>query len=207
MNGMRYGRLLVLCAAGHNGRALQWLCLCDCGRKTYVRGADMRQGKHLSCGCLQSERASAANGKHRGCSTKIYFVWGSMIGRCHNPKNKSYPRYGGRGITVCDRWRNSFEAFRHDMGARPSDQHSIERKDNSLGYDPSNCCWATTTQQSNNRRNVKRYQYGGRDGTARDMSQWFNVPFKILRNRLGSLKWPIERAISQPYIRTKGASE
>ena len=88
--------------------------------------------------------------------TREHQTWGSIKARCYNDKHISYKNYGGRGITVCDRWLNSFENFFADMGERPSSKHSIERLDNNLGYTPDNCCWATVVEQRSNRRDVQR---------------------------------------------------
>lgn len=163
--GQRFGRLLVIERAGKTtfGEAT-WRCVCDCGQERVVPGGDLRRGKRQSCGCQRIERGVAANLKHGHAAraargrrpTPEYQAWQSMRSRCHNPKDPGYPRYGGRGIAVCDLWRDSFEAFLADMGLRPSPDHSIDRIDNDRGYEPTNCRWTTADVQAKNRRPATR---------------------------------------------------
>lgn len=153
--GETYGRLTVIAAAAPLGRARAWHCRCSCGRQVVVRGSDMRQGKHLSCGCLQAERTSAANKRHGQSSTRLYWVWGSMIQRCTDEKCKSFANYGARGVTVCDRWMGSFEAFASDVGEKPGPGYSIDRINNDGNYEPGNVKWSTPEEQRRNQRNTR----------------------------------------------------
>jgi hypothetical protein len=126
-----------------SARSSQWVCRCACGTERLVRADRLRAGKSKSCGCQRvSMRGLTAEG----------VCWRGMKQRCRNPNNPAYPSYGGRGITVCERW-NSFENFYADMGPRPSPQHSIDRWPNNDGnYEPGNCRWATKSEQNENRR-------------------------------------------------------
>ena len=161
--GRRFGRLLVrnvIAGADRNGWRL-WLfeCDCDCGQQTTVPKGSLTGGRTLSCGCFRREVSSVINLKHGREGTAEYGIWNAMKMRCTNPRTKSYRNYGGRGISVCDRWMKSFDAFFADMGPRPSKHLTLERVDNEGNYEPSNCIWATRVQQRHNQRRV--YQKSG----------------------------------------------
>lgn len=162
--GQKFGRLTAVSAAGPDAfEKIQWLFVCDCGNQTVATGSLVKRGSTVSCGCYANEvrtensrnnreKIAAAKTKH-GASGKLpeYAVWKTMRQRCTNPNSADYPDYGGRGIAVCERW-DSFELFLADMGRRPSNEHSIDREDNSKGYEPSNCRWTDKFTQAGNRR-------------------------------------------------------
>jgi hypothetical protein len=154
--GESFGRLTAMA----DESAFRVLCRCVCGVEKSISVYQLRSGRTQSCGCLRKERATAAvvtHGQFRGgrrrAASGTYSSWQSMVNRCTNPTNKNFKEYGGRGITVCDRWRgrDGYSNFVEDMGERP-DGMSIERVENSSGYEKSNCRWATPLEQAQNRR-------------------------------------------------------
>lgn len=153
LTGQRFGRLVVL-EEGERTKSGQviWYCMCDCGNERRIPVSSLTSGRTKSCGCRRKDvkaQEVTTHGFSKGNPT--YRSWAHMLARCHNPNNKYYHNYGGRGIKVCDRWRYSFENFLADMGERPNGK-TIDRKDNDGGYEPGNCRWADWQSQMSNRR-------------------------------------------------------
>lgn len=163
--GMRFGRYTAIAegprhrlSSGVSRRTV--LCVCDCGVQKTVFFGDLRSGQAASCGCFGRARLGNATRTHGQSKTQLHWVWESMKRRCFDPKDKRYSTYGARGITVCDRWRESFEAFLEDMGERPPGR-SLDRIDNSKGYEPGNVRWATAKEQARNKGNNKMVLFRG----------------------------------------------
>ena len=154
MISQKFNRLIIVEKWSIKGRTY-YKCVCDCGNKIIVRSDSLKSGNTKSCGCLKEEKdfinkiihGQAISNNH----TKEYKAWEKMKVRCYNPNYHAYHRYGGRGIKVCDKWLNSFEAFFTDVGKAPSLDHSIDRIDNDGNYEPGNVKWSTQYEQVNNR--------------------------------------------------------
>lgn len=174
--GSKIGRLTVLweveSARYPSGKPKRrYECECECGRRSVVLLSHLRSGHTQSCGCLATERRTEAQLKHghaRGGLSPTYISWKNMLQRCYSVRHPHYKNYGGRGITICNRWRESFETFLADMGERPKGL-TLERVNNDGNYEPGNCIWATYTKQSNNRRSLIRIKHKDRVYTS--MSQ------------------------------------
>lgn len=164
-----------------------WVCLCDCGNYHSVTGNYLRRGETKSCGCMREtvniKKATAAQTKHGLRNSPEYYAWRALKKRCALSSTGCFHRYGGRGIVVCDEWRNSFEAFFRDMGERPTPNHSIDRIDNEKGYEPTNCRWATRRQQGNNKSTNVRLKHGGQEKTIIEWARFLGVPAPRLYKR------------------------
>ncbi len=206
--GVRVGRLtivaraadrIVACRDRPSGRRIErrWLCQCDCGTETNVREPALKFGRTKSCGCLQRDFGHRHGYARGGRYTPEYDVWRQMNERCHNLEHSSYPSYGARGIVVCDAWRNSFDAFLADMGKRPSPRHTVERRDNNVQYSPDNCCWATRSEQSRNKRSNHLLTHDGKTLCLAAWAERIGIASHTIRRRL-KLGWDVAKALTTP---------
>lgn len=199
LTGRRFGRWMVLGYVGASpGRASYWLCRCDCGTERAVHSSRLRSGDSQACGC----RRTSPNLSHGKWGTPEYNSWAGMLRRCTTPTNPKYPEYGGRGIKVCQRWNESFQAFYDDMGPRPSSAHSLDRIDNDGDYEPSNCRWATRAEQQSNRRVNHLVTYNGETLTVKQWAEKMGISEVTLLGRLRS-NWPVKRALTEPVRKRK----
>lgn len=158
LTGQKFGRLMVLERTENKGIQVCWKCQCDCGNITTTTSYHLRHGHTQSCGCLQIERTIKAHKTHGKLKTRLHGIWTGMKARCYNPNRETYKNYGGRGITVCDEWKNSFQAFYDWAMANGYDPNAkrgectLDRIDNNGNYEPSNCRWVTMKEQNSNKR-------------------------------------------------------
>ena len=205
--GQRIGRLIVQSLDGFalSGKRTRWWCRCDCGTHKSIRHQSLFRASRptLSCGCLQREHSGSLpkHGQSHRKRTRTYRAWEAMLARCYNHKNNRYHLYGGRGITVCERWRNSFMNFYADLGdCLPG--MTLERKDGTRNYEPDNCCWATYEAQANNKRNNRLLTFEGKTLTMAQWERQRGLPLHIVRQRL-ELGWSVEEALTRPVRITK----
>ena len=190
--GKKFRRLTVIRLGEklNNGEHF-WLCQCKCGNLIKVRGGHLRNGHTKSCGCLRKEQL-----KTHGMSQKLeYKSWAKLKGRCLNKNIPNYKDYGGRGITICEEWKNSFETFYKDMGNRPKGT-SIDRIDNNENYCKENCRWSLPKVQARNKRNNIMITYKGNTLCSTDWASKLRLKRQTLEGRLRK-NWSVERAFTQ----------
>lgn len=173
-------------------------CKCECGKIKNVELGNLRSGISKSCGCINKENVTT----HGLTYSSEYKIWSGIIQRCTNYNFYKYRLYGGRGITVCDRW-NKFINFYNDMGKRPSKNHSIDRIDGEKGYCKDNCRWATYKQQNNNSRRNHYIKYNNKIYTLSELSKKTGIKYYTLKSRINNSKWSVEKAVETP-INLKG---
>jgi hypothetical protein len=193
LTGHTYGRWTVLSFSHKNARGeIYWLCRCECGEERAVKANGLRSGKSASCGCLHKEKVSI----HGMTGTPTFRSWETMKQRCTNPKSPDYEYYGGRGISVCDAWLNSFETFLSDMGERPNGA-TLDRVETDGDYEPGNCRWATYRQQVRNRRDTVTVSFRGK---TQDLYQWeaeTGISARAIRQRIKA-GWLPDKALTTP---------
>jgi hypothetical protein len=197
MIGEKFGRFTIIGASERKG---YWICCCECGSQRIVREFHLKTGHTRSCGCLKRDLISSARTTHGHTRNyKIsseYHSWIAMVRRCYRPKHETFSYYGGRGITICDEWQNSFASFIEHLGLKPSPLHTLDRIDNSRGYEPGNVRWATKKEQMRNRRNNHRLTFNGETHSTVEWSEIVGIKPKTIKWRIKA-GWTIERALTQ----------
>lgn len=200
--GHKYGRLKPIRRAenAEDGHA-RWLCLCDCGKTVVVTARYLKTGHTRSCGCLQSEKAaesaSQRNITHGDSKEPLYHVWQSMRARCNNHKHRAYSNYGGRGISVCAEWNDSYLTFKEwAIKSGYTRGKQLDRIDNNWDYCPQNCRWVSAKENSNNKRTNRHIYFGGRTMTISEWATEKGLAYNTLYSRLVD-GWPVERALSE----------
>ncbi len=188
-----YGNIEMLAFdASDKKRRRMCLCRCSCGAIMRKRVSHIIRGEVKSCGCKTVEMKSKALIRHgysryKNVSSE-YIIWSRMKSRCDNPADRNYFNYGGRGISICERWVNSFDNFIYDMGPKPSPKHSIDRIDNNGNYEPGNCRWATQAEQCNNTRRNARYYIDGGGETQAQLARRFGIDHHKVEWVVGELR-------------------
>lgn len=200
LTGQRFGRLIVIEKTQKDGKAM-WRCQCECGKETVVLGNSLLRGATRSCGCLWLERTREINTvlktRHGARHTRLYYVWIEMKQRCSNPNNKRYVDYGGRGIRVCEEWKDFavFQKWALENGYQEG--LSIDRINNDENYEPQNCRWANRKTQCRNQRKNHLIIYKGQTKTLTEWAEQFCINKHTLRMRL-KLGWSVEEALETP---------
>jgi hypothetical protein len=204
LTGRRFDRLLVLSRAGNDKRGkTRWLCRCDCGVEKIVGGQALRDGAIKSCGCFHRDEMTERLTTHGKTKTRIYRIYNNIIARCYKPTNTRYSVYGGRGISVCEEWRNSFQAFCDwAMTNGYRDDLTIDRINNDGNYEPSNCRWIGNKDQQSNRSDNHYITCFGKTQTLQQWADEYGIRFNTIIGRLVR-GWDIERALTTKVKRRK----
>lgn len=189
-SGQKFGKWTALSYAGKSS----WNCECECGIRRVVKTGPLLSGASRGCkGCGRR--------RHGLADSSEYAIWKTMKRRCLKTSDPKYPRYGGRGISVCERWTNSFPLFVEDMGLRPSSDHSIDRINNDGNYEPGNCRWATRLEQSANRSTTKLIEYMGQQVSIAEAARIAGVVDEGTAASRLERGWAVPRAVETPYLR------
>ena len=210
ITGRVYGRLTVIERVENDkhGQA-RWKCLCDCGNYTVAVTSELNRGNVRSCGCLSREISKKVNFKHGFKNTRLYRVWDSMKKRCYNPNSQGYKYYGGKGITICDEWKNNFKSFHDWAFANGYDENAeymkctIDRIDTNGNYEPSNCRWVDVKSQERNRKNNIFITYKNETHCIGEWAEILGINYITLHQRIRKYNWSIERAFTTSVRRVK----
>lgn len=182
--GERFGRVVVIEEVSDPRPGVFWRCRCDCGGEVVARATAFRIGNTSSCGCFRREVTGSKNRRHGLTHRPEHKAWRHIKSRCHNPNDTEFRNYGGRGIAVCEEWRNNFESFFAHIGPRPTPHHSIDRINVNDGYRPGNVRWATVAEQTRNQRRNIWVEHEGRSMILSDFAALFGLPVTALAQRM-----------------------
>jgi len=194
LEGLQFTNLTVIERVENRNKKVMYKCLCSCGNYMITDMSHLTSGHTKSCGCLTL--------LHGMSQTYIFRIWSSMVQRCTTTTHKQYDYYGGRGITVCNEWINDFNKFYEDMGDRPTEQHSLDRENNELGYSKANCRWATRKEQQNNIRSNVLLTCNNETLTLAQWSEKTGINYHTIRNRI-ERGWSIERTLTEEVQESK----
>lgn len=193
LTGAVFGRLTVLEFAEIKKGKSYWRCRCECGAERRVTASSLGCGETTSCGCFKRDQSRAMFTTHGKSGSRVLAAWSNMIRRCENPRCRSYPDYGGRGIQVCESWKN-FDAFYADMGDPPAGL-TLERVDNNQGYSPENCIWASRSIQTRNTRRNRVLTHNGKTQCLQDWANELGLGYETIWYRLDR-GWSVARALT-----------
>lgn len=195
--GQRFNRLLVVEKIGTINQKVMWKCKCDCGNFVNVHTSNLRSNRVKSCGCYKLDKLVKRSTKHNQRHTRLYEVWKSLKQRCLNSNSNAYKNYGGRGITICEEWKNDFQLF-YDWSMKNGYKKglTIDRINNNDSYKPNNCRWVTRQAQANNTRTNRYIEYNGIIHTISEWSRILNISYSKLRYHLQKDKNYISDIIS-----------
>lgn len=199
LTGRRFHFLTVVKRAGSMRGRAAWLIRCDCGRERVMTAPNILSGTSKSCGCMSRTLIARARTIHGMCGTRTYGVWRGINKRCYEPSFIGWARYGGRGISVCDEWRESFSAFLRDMGEAP-DGLQIDRIDNDGNYCKTNCRWVAPKVNANNRHNNRQITWRGKTKTLVSWARLTGIREETISGRLAR-GWSLKRALTQKVVK------
>lgn len=203
LTGKKFGSLTVVEYGGQYKPSgnIYWRCKCECGNYTNTSGSSLRSGKSVSCGrCSASKRARERNYRHGDFGSRLYEIWRQMHRRCYGENTKAYKHYGGRGITICEEWKE-YEKFREwAVSCGYNDSLTIDRIDVNRNYCPENCRWATAKQQANNRRSNHNIEYMGEIHTVSEWADIFGVKQTHLWKALSKNNWNLNELVIRGWF-------
>lgn len=213
LTNRKFGRLKAIRRVGTRGNSPLWLCECDCGNFKEMTTRQLLHGSNQSCGCFFRDRSlmnwatsklKKLSYRHGDYGTRLYGIWHGMKTRCLNPNAATFKNYGGRGITVCEEWKNDYVNFKVWAESNGYEEHlTLERIDNNGDYEPGNCKWITLAAQQLNTRQIKYYSYLGNPYTLRQLSEISGIQMHTIDMRIKKLGWSVEDAVTRPLRRKK----